>query len=629
MAEPQAASRAFSERTAWARSLETPLRGFLRTETGSAAFLLAATIAALVWVNVDSASYESVWQTHLSIRVGGAGVALDLRHWVNSGLMTFFFLVVGLEARRELDMGELRQRRRVALPVLAGLGGMAVPVGIYLAANAGRPGAHGWGVAMSTDTAFALGMLALVGPRFPDRLRAFMLTVVVIDDVVALVVIATVYSGHIAVTALLVSVGIVAGILVVRAAGIRVGLVYAALGAATWVAIFTSGVDPVVVGLVMGLLTYAYPAARADLERATDLFRLFREQPTPELERTARVGLRAAISPNERLQQLYHPWTSYAIVPLFALANAGIAISGGFLSRAYSSPVTLGILFGYVAGKPLGVAGTAWLVATLSRGRLRPPVGWAAVAGAGTVAGVGFTISLLIATHAFHGVQLEEAKLGVLSAALCASLLTWLVFRATALLPKRLRIRALLGTSDAITDLAEPVDPERDHVRGPAESPVTVVEYGDFECPFCGRAESAVRELLAEFGDVRYVWRHLPLTDVHPRAQAAAEAAEAAAAQGAFWRMHDLLLDHQDALKASDLVSYAERLGLDVERFEDDLRRRAGAARIEEDVDSADLSGVSGTPTFFINERRHHGAYDIGTLSAAVKTARARAALDE
>jgi len=629
MAEPQAASRAFSERTAWARSLETPLRGFLRTETGSAAFLLAATIAALVWVNVDSASYESVWQTRLSIRVGGAGVALDLRHWVNSGLMTFFFLVVGLEARRELDMGELRQRRRVALPVLAGLGGMAVPVGIYLAANAGRPGAHGWGVAMSTDTAFALGMLALVGPRFPDRLRAFMLTVVVIDDVVALVVIATVYSGQIAVTALLVSVGIVAGTLVVRAAGIRVGLVYAALGAATWVALFKSGVDPVVVGLVMGLLTYAYPAARADLERATDLFRLFREQPTPELERTARVGLRAAISPNERLQQLYHPWTSYAIVPLFALANAGIAISGGFLSRAYSSPVTLGILFGYVAGKPLGVAGTAWLVATLSRGRLRPPVGWAAVAGAGTVAGVGFTISLLIATHAFHGVQLEEAKLGVLSAALCASLLTWLVFRATALLPKRLRIRALLGTSDAITDLAEPVDPERDHVRGPAESPVTVVEYGDFECPFCGRAESAVRELLAEFGDVRYVWRHLPLTDVHPRAQAAAEAAEAAAAQGAFWRMHDLLLDHQDALKASDLVSYAERLGLDVERFEDDLRRRAGAARIEEDVDSADLSGVSGTPTFFINERRHHGAYDIGTLSAAVKTARARAALDE
>ena len=307
----------------------------------------------------------------------------------------------------------------------------------------------------------------------------------------------------------------------------------------------------------------------------------------------------------------------------------GIAISGSFLSHAYTSPVTLGVLFGYVAGKPLGITGTAWLVTKLSRGRLRPPVGWASVAGAGAVAGIGFTISLLIATHAFHGVQLEEAKLGVLSAALCASLLTWLVFRATALLPRRLRIRALLGTSDAIVDLAEPVDPERDHVRGPAEAPVTVVEYGDFECPYCGRAEPAVRELLKEFGDVRYVWRHLPLTDVHPHARAAAEAAEAAAEQGAFWEMHDLLLDHQDELKASDLIRRAEELGLDVQQFENDLERRAGSERIDEDVDSADLSGVSGTPTFFINDRRHYGAYDVDTLSAAVKAARARAVLKE
>jgi Na+/H+ antiporter NhaA/protein-disulfide isomerase len=482
---------------------------------------------------------------------------------------------------------------------------------------------------MSTDTAFALGMLALVGPRFPDRLRAFMLTVVVIDDVVALVVIATVYSEHVAITALLVAGGIVGAILVVLAAGVQVGLVYAALGVAAWVALFKSGVDPIVIGLVMGLLTYAYPAARADLERATDLFRLFREQPTPELERTARVGLRAAISPNERLQQLYHPWTSYVIVPLFALANAGIAISGSFLSHAYTSPVTLGILFGYVAGKPIGITGTAWLVTKLSRGRLRPPVGWASVAGAGAVAGIGFTISLLIATHAFHGVQLEEAKLGVLTAALCASLLTWLVFRATAMLPRRLRVRALLGTSDAIVDLAEPVDPERDHVRGPAGAPVTVVEYGDFECPYCGRAEPAVRELLKEFGDVRYVWRNLPLTDVHPHAQAAAEAAEAATEQGAFWEMHDKLLANQDQLKASDLVRYAEELGLDVERFENGLQRRSGAQHISEDVDSADLSGVSGTPTFFINDRRHYGAYDVGSLSDAVRIARARAAIKE
>jgi Na+/H+ antiporter NhaA len=623
----EAPSRAFSERTAWARSLETPLREFLRTETGSAAFLLAATLVALAWVNIDSGSYDSVWRTQLSIRAGGSGVALDLRHWVNSGLMTFFFFVIGLEARREFDMGELRQRRRIALPVLAGFGGMAVPVGIFLAANAGHPSTHGWGVAMSTDTAFALGMLALVGPRFPDRLRAFMLTVVVVDDVLALVVIATVYSGHVALTALVIALAILGATLVVRQAGVRYGLVYAVLGAVAWVAVFKSGIDPVVVGLVMGLLAYAYPAVRGDLERASDLFRLFREQPTPELERTARAGLRSAISPNERLQQLYHPWTSYVIVPLFALANAGIVINGGFLSHAYASPITLGILIGYVVGKPVGIAGTAWVVTKLSGGRLRPPVGWLAVTGAGAVAGIGFTISLLIADHAFRGVQLEEAKLGVLSAALFASVATWLVFRAAAKLPKQLRIRGMLGTAEPIIDLAEPVDSERDHIRGPAESPVTVLEYGDFECPYCGRAEPVIRELLAEFGDVRYVWRHLPLTDVHPSAQAAAEAAEAAAAQGKFWEMHDLLLGHQDALRVSDLTGYAEVLGLDVPRFEDDLRRRSGAGRIEEDVDSADLSGVSGTPTFFINGRRHHGAYDIGTLSAAVRAARARAAI--
>src|SRR3954464_1077006 len=331
MAEPRAAGRGFSERTAWARSLETPLRAFLSTETGSAAFLLAATVAALVWVNIDGGSYEHVWRTVLSIRVGDSGVTLDLRHWVNDGLMTFFFFVIGLEARREFDMGDLRQRRRVALPVLAGLGGMAVPIGIYLAANAGHSSTHGWGVAMSTDTAFALGMLVLVGPHFPDRLRAFMLTVVVVDDVIALLVIAVVYTEDVTASALLAAIGIFAAILVVRAFRVRRGLPYAVLCGAVWVALFKSGVDPVVVGLAMGVLTFAYPAARSDLERASETFRLFREQPTPELAREARAGVESAISPNERLQQMYHPWTSYFIVPLFALANAGIVIGGDLL----------------------------------------------------------------------------------------------------------------------------------------------------------------------------------------------------------------------------------------------------------------------------------------------------------
>jgi len=273
----------------------------------------------------------------------------------------------------------------------------------------------------------------------------------------------------------------------------------------------------------------------------------------------------------------------------------------------------------------VGILGCSWVLTRLTRGRLRPPVGWAAVAGGGTIAGIGFTVALLVATLAFDGRQLEEAKLGILSAALGAALITWLVFRATALLPRRLRIRALLGTAEPLVDLYIDVDPERDHVRGPINAPVTVVEYGDFECPYCGRAEPVVRELLRDFGDVRYVWRHLPLNDVHPRAQLAAEAAEASADQGAFWEMHDLLLGNQDALRPPDLIAYAEQLELDIESFTNALRSHAGAARVAEDVDSADLSGVSGTPTFFINGRRHYGAYDIATLSAAVRVAGAQA----
>ena len=626
MTESQPTPSLLSGKTAWARNLETPLRQFLRTETGSAAMLLAATMAALIWANVATGSYESLWSTRLSINLGSSMDLSDTLHgWVNSGLMTFFFLVVGLEARREFDMGELRERRRLTLPLLIGLGGMIVPIGIYLAANAGGPGAHGWGAAMSTDTAFALGMLALVGSWLPDRVRTYLLTFSVVDDLAGLAVIAIVYSANLQLPALFIGVGMLAAVAVVRAANVRFGPVYFLLGAAAWVAFFKSGVDPVVVGLLMGLLTYAYPAPRADLERASDLFRLFREQPTPELAREASGGVRLAISPNERLQQLYHPWSSYVIVPLFALANAGVVINTGLLSRAYTSPVTLGILIGYVVGKPVGTTAAAWLVTKLSRGRIRPPVGWAGVVGAGTIAGIGFTVALLIASLAFHGPLLAEAKLGILSAAFCASAITWTVFRATRLLPKRLKIRALLGTSTLITDLAVPVNPDRDHIRGPEEAPVTMVEYGDFECPYCGQAEPVVRELLADFGDVRYVFRHLPLNDVHPHAQLAAEGAEAADRQGKFWEMHDVLMEHQGALTAKDLTHYAGDLGLNIARFTDDLRKHAGAARVAEDVNSADLSSVSGTPTFFINGKRHYGAYDIGTLSEAVRSARARA----
>jgi Na+/H+ antiporter NhaA len=615
------AQGSFSGRTAWARNVAAPVRDFLSTETGSAAVLLAAAVSALIWANA-SHSYESVWRSTLSVSLAGGSISADLRHWVNEGLMTFFFLVVGLEAKREFDLGELRERRRLAIPVIAAAGGMAVPIAIFTALNAGGAGAHGWGAAMSTDTAFALGALALLTPRAATRLRVFLLTLAVVDDLFGLVVIATVYTKHVSVGALLVALALFAVLLALRYAPDWRRQVSVVVAVALWGAMFKSGIDPVIVGLGVGLATGAYPPSREDLERATELARSFREQPTPELARSAQLGVLSAISPNERLQYALHPWTSYVFVPLFGLANAGVQLSGGLLRDAATSPITLGILLGYVLGKPLGIVGASWLASRRSLGGTRPSLSWPALAGGGAVAGIGFTVSLLISSIAFSGRNLQEAQLGVLASALLAPLLASGVFAVYRRLPRQLLARQIATTPGDVLDLIDDVDPARDHIRGPDDAPVTLLEYGDFECPFCGQAEGVIRELLTSFGnDVRYVWRHLPLNDVHMRAQLAAEAVEAAASQGRFWEMYDAMLAHQQDLTPQALAELAGQVGLDRDRFWEEVRRHEHAARVAEDVSSADASGVSGTPTFFINGRRHYGAYDIATLTEAVRAA--------
>lgn len=604
----------------WARSLSAQLTAFLRTESGSSGVLLLGIVAALIWANLSNAGYTAFWQTDLSIRIGGLDLGMDLRSWVGSGLMTLFFLVVGLEVRREFDLGELRDRRRLVIPFAAGLVGMAIPVLIFVLVNAGGPGLRGWGVAMSTDTALALGLLTLLGRRLPERLRGFVVTLFIVDDVVALVVIALVYSSNIQWLPIVIAVVAIALFPIMIRFTRLPSPFYVVAGLLAWGSLMFSGVDAVVAGLAIGLVAPAYTPGRDRLEQASGLFRRFREQPTPQLARSAGAGLIRSLSPNERLQSLYHPWTSYLIVPLFALANAGIKIDGRFLATAYTSPITLGIIVAYVAGKPVAVTGTSWLIAKLSRGRLTPPVGWAAVAGAGTIAGVGFTVAVLIATLAFRGEALAQAKLGILSAAVLASVITWTLFRVASALPEQRRARALLGEVEQLVDLIAAVDPARDHIRGPADAAVTIVEYGDFQCPYCGKAEPSVRKLLADV-EVRFVWRHLPLTEVHPLAQLAAEAAEAAAVQGAFWEVHDAMLAHQDRLDEAHLVELATSLGLDTDRLLADIAARRFSGRIAEDVRSADASGVAGTPTFFINGQRHYGRYDIDSLKAAVAAA--------
>ncbi len=627
----EAAATPYAGRTAWARNLAAPVRDFLATETGGAVALLAAAIAALVWANSPwSHTYEKVWTTTLAITIGHHGISADLRTWVNEGLMTLFFLVVGLEAKRELDLGELRERSRLAVPVFGAIGGVLVPVAIYLAFNGGRAGAHGWGAAMSTDTAFALGVTALLTPRAATRLRVFLLTLAVVDDLLALVVIATVYTKHVSIPALAVAIGLFGVLIALRFLPVGRRAASIVVGVGVWVAMFKSGIDPVISGLAVGLATSAYPPSREDLERATALTRSFREQPTPALARSAQQSLLSAISANERMQYDLHPWTSYVIVPLFALANAGIHITSKLLGDAITSPITLGIALGYVIGKPIGIAGGSWLSTRPAvRGPRSPLSGPLLVAG-GACAGIGFTVSLLISSLAFSGEDLDKARLGTLASVVLAPIVAWLVLRLVRRLPQRVRARQISQTAEDLLDLAEDVDPERDHIRGSDDALVTLIEYGDFECPYCGQAEQVLRELFSSVGsDLRYVWRHLPLNDVHPFAQLAAEASEAAAAQGKFWDMHDTLLNAQDALAPEDLERYAEDLGLDVERFADDLRTRKHMRRVSEDVASADESGVSGTPTFFINGRRHYGVYDIDTLTEAVRAAKNRAKLTQ
>jgi Na+/H+ antiporter NhaA len=619
----------YEGRTAWARNLASPVRDFLATETGGAAVMIIATAAALIWANSPAHhSYETVWGTRFSFSLGGHSISANLRTWINQGLMTLFFLVVGLEAKRQLDLGELRDRRRVAVPAMAAVGGIAVPALIFLIWNAGGPGARGWGAAISTDTAFALSAVGLLAPRSATRMRVFLLSLAVVDDLAGLLVLSIAYTRSVDVLALVAAVVLYAGLLSLRWLPVPRRALGIALGIGVWFAMFKSGIDPVISGLAIGLATSAYLPSRADLAEVVELTRTFREQPTAELARAAQRSLGSSISPNERLQYELHPWTSYLIVPLFAFANAGVHLSGSLLSAAYSSPITLGIITGYVVGKPVGVVFGSWVATRPRLHGSRSPVSPPVLLAGGTFAGIGFTVSLLVSSLAFQGRLLQEAKIGTLSTLVLAPVLSWFALKLIQRLPAEMRARQIAATAEDILDLAADVDHERDHTRGSADAPVTIVEYGDFECSYCGQAESVIRELLmAGSEDVRYVWRHLPLNDVHPNAQLAAEAAEAAAAQEKFWEMYDVLMAHQGKLRLNDLEDYAREIGLDVERFLDEMRRRAYVERVREDVVSADESGVTGTPTFFINGRRHHGLYDIETLTTEVRSAKRRAQL--
>lgn len=605
--------------TAWTTELQRPLQRFLTTEAGGASLLLAATVLALLWANSPLGDvYDDLWHTKLGVTIGDHGIEEDLRHWVNDGLMVFFFFLVGMEVRRELTLGELTDRQRALIPALAALGGMLVPALLFTALNAGGEGAKGWGIVMATDIAFVVGLLALVAPRAPSSLRVFLLTLAIVDDIGAIVVIAVFYAEGVDFVALAIAFATLPAIVLVNRINAWRGPAYFVFGLIAWVAMFESGVHPTIAGVLVGVLIDVHPPRRRDVELAARLTRLFQGTPTPQLQRLTKLGVADAVSPNERLQALWHPWTSYVIIPVFALANAGVAIDGDMLSDAAGSTLTLGVIVGLVAGKLIGVAATTQLAVRAGVGPMPEATSRPQLYGGAALAGIGFTVALFITDLAFEDPRLQdEAKVGVLAASVIAAVLAAVIFRTVA------RGDDEAGAGDGRVLLAHPVRPELDHVRGPEDAPLTLLEYGDYECPYCARSGEVVDALRSRFGDeLRFVWRHLPLEDQHPGALLAAEGAEAAADQGRFWAMHDRLLRDEGPLDLSGLVDHAQALDLDLDRFVDDVQERAHAGRIGLNVRGAADSQARGTPTFYVNGVRHDGDWDADTLAAELEATR-------
>ena len=585
-------------------------------ENTAAALLLLCTVAAIVWANSPWAdSYTEFWGTEIGLSVGDLHAELTVRHLVNDGLMAFFFFIVGLEVKSQFAIGELTDRARAAVPVLAAIAGLILPAVVFLLFNPSGDDARAWGVVISTDTAFLVGALAVIGPKYPARLRTFLLTLAVVDDVGALLAIALFYSDHVSMVPLLIAAVLLVAIALARLLPAGRGPAYSLLAFALWLALSIGGVHPTLAGVAVALLIPVFTPERQRVEEAVGLIRAFRQSPNSEYARDVTRSLRESISINERLQTAFGPYVSFAVLPVFALANAGVHLDRETVSGAVRSPLTWGIVAGLVVGKLVGITGATAIVRATGIGQLAPGLTLRRVAGGAALSGIGFTIALFIVDIAISDpVKQDEARVGVLVASIIAFVLGWVVFRVTDSLSPPVPVGATL---------IRPVDPARDHIRGKPDAPLTLVEYGDFECPFCSRATGGIDEVRAHFGDeLRYVWRHLPLERVHPRAMDAARASEAAGLQGKFFEMAVTLFANQDYLEWQHIYRYADGIGCDIRQFDDDLHSPKVLHRVEDDAQDAELMDLNSTPTFFVNGRRHKGPWDAASLIRALQASR-------
>ena len=407
------------------------VRRFLSTEAGSAVVLLAATVVALVWANSPwSASYTTLWEATAGFSVGPWSLEMDLQHWVNDAAMAVFFAVVGLEIAREATSGDLRDKRTVAVPALGAVGGLLVPVLIFLLLTTGTDVQHGWGVVMSTDTAFLVGILALFGPQCPDRLRLFLLTLAIVDDIGAITAMAVFYTDDVAFVPLALAGALVVTMLVMRWLRVWQVAPYAVVGLLLWFAVHASGVHATLAGVLVGLLVPATVPRREHVEAVPRYATKLVADATAEREHLAELAARAAVPTADRLQRMLHPWSAFVVVPLFGLANTGISLGGDVLGDALHSRLTIAVAVALVLGNAIGITGFSTLAIRLGLGRLPGRVRYGHLMGGAVLAGIGFTISLFIAQLAFDDPQqLADAKIGVLLGSLVAAVLGSVLLR--------------------------------------------------------------------------------------------------------------------------------------------------------------------------------------------------------
>ena len=439
---PREIPRALREPSYLVRAVRAPIQNFIHTEEIGAMVLLAAAAAALGWANSPwSDSYYDFWHTYISFDIQIFAISQDLGHLVNEGLMAVFFFVVGLEIKRELLHGELSSFRKASVPVFAAIGGMATPALIYLVFNRSGDGVVGWGVPMATDIAFALGVLALLGRRLPSELRVFLLGLAVVDDLGAIAIIATFYTESIHWTNLALGVALFAAIAVCIRMGIRSLGFYLILCVVMWQFFLESGIHATLAGVLVAAIIPSEPRLHRKDYAATvdDLLHDFRLAMKNDDEEKAQTIVeqiedlsRGTEGPMERLEGIVHPWVSFAILPIFALANAGIVFTSNTLSEAVASPITLGVAVALLAGNPLGVLGMTWLAVRLGIGQLPASVKWRHVLGTGFLAGIGFTVAIFISGIAFDDPGLvDQAKVGIFGASIIAGIIGYLFLRFT------------------------------------------------------------------------------------------------------------------------------------------------------------------------------------------------------